>query len=212
MGIASALILYIGSFFFSDSSSLEQKISRQADMVPEELQRRLRQKSKNDSVRKWSKGGSIIDRAIKESLQREVKGKGSSKRSGQSYQRSPAAVDSDEDDDEDYFGNDASMSNRGRVKSSGNNVTPTGTARRTPVHYGPPLPVGATSQGGWNSSRSDSNSSTPATSPTAMRSNLSNTSQSAYSSARNSAAQTPLDSPELHQTSSNRQRRTTKAS
>lgn len=214
MGIASALILYIGSYFFSDSSAMEGSLASRAETIPEDLQRRFRQKKKNSSspAKKWArKGESIIERAIKESLQREERDRrhGHHKAS-QEYADSP--IESDEEDD--YFGDATTQSSfKGKARSS-NDATPTGPVRRAPAHFGPPLPVGATSQGGWTSSRSDSTTSTPAASPVAARTNLPVGSASAFTSARsmNIPGQSPLTSPDIIRSGSHRQRRGLNAS
>jgi len=206
MGIASALILYIGSFLLSDTSSVEQNLSSRADMIPEDLQRRFRQRKKSSPAKKWAKRGeSIIDRAIKESIEKGKRERQYDRRgSSQEFFDSPVAADSDEDDD--YFGDATTLSFKGKARS--NDDTPTDASRRTPVHFGPPLPVGATSHGGWTSSRSDSANSTPAASPIALRGNLPNVLPYVYSSARNSnSGQSPLISPEILRSASNRQRR-----
>ncbi|UZJ51891.1 hypothetical protein CBS101457_001211 [Exobasidium rhododendri] len=116
---------------------------------------------------------------------------------------SPMTADSEEDDD--YFGNSTNRPGKDRARNS--DVTPTGLGRQQkPVHFGPPLPVGATNQGGWNTSRGDSANTSPASSPISIRGSLPNASSSAFTSARSSANHSPLSSPDILR-SSDRQRR-----
>jgi hypothetical protein len=202
MGIAAALILYIGSFLLNDTSPVEKNLSRRAEMIPDELQQRFRRQRKTSPTkRRAKKGDSIIDRAMRESLERGKRAK--------QYDsvESPDAAESDEEDD--YFGNSTMQSSVGRGQNAV--VTPTGLDQQKPMHFGPPLPVGATNQGGWNTSRAESASSTPSTTPIALRGNLANSSQFAYSSARSIPNLSPMSSPDYIR-ASGRQRRSVNSS
>lgn len=198
MGIASAIILYIGSFFLSDTSLVEEGASRQADQIPEDLAKRYKQRRKSSSSSKWvKKGESIIERAIQESLQRDKR------RNNVGRDRQALAAESDEEDD--YFGQGISSTakGKGRSNSNGNDITPTGSMRRAPNHFGPPsLPLGATGQGGWSSSNSS-----PAMSPVTVRSNIPPLSSFSYTSARSKPQVSPLVSPDVILSGSSRQRR-----
>lgn len=214
MGLASAVILYIGSFFLSDSSSTEEQFSHRAEAIPEELQRRFQQSRKSSTGKRRSRSGSdsIIERAIQESLERS-KRRGSQEQ-GQGAAAAGSTAESDEEDD--YFGqaNAPPFKGKRRNDSSNNDLSPTGDIRRTPTHFGPPsLPtIGATSGQGWTYPRSDSSSSSPAMSPVAIRGHIPNASHSAYTSARSRLTASPLASPDIVRSGSSRLRRNVNAS
>lgn len=202
MGIASAIILYIASFFLTDSSTMEEKLAQRAEMFPDDLQERFRQRRKSSAAKKRVKSGgeSVIGQAIQESLDR-------------AKQKQRGLVESDESaEDEDYFGpDDTNLTRKGKGRSTSGDQSLTASARRTPTHFGPPLPVGAT---GWNHSRSDSSSSSPALSPnTSFRNHApSVTTPPAYLSAKGKMSASPLTSPDVFRSRSSRQRRGVSAS
>jgi hypothetical protein len=195
MGIASAIILYIGSFFLSDSSKLEGRVSQRVEAFPEDLQKRF--KVKSSAAKKWAKtGGSVIERAIQESLEKQSRG--------------VQEVAEESEEDEDYFGsNETSASFKGKERSVSDLSPIVTSARRTPTHFGPPLPVGAT---GWNHSRSDSSASSPATSPATHRSFLPNGASPSYAPASSKLTASPIVSPDVFRSRSSRQRRNVSAS
>ena len=219
MGVASAIILYIGSFFLSDTSTVEGSLARRTDRYPEDLQKQYsqRRKSSSASKKRGSQGGgeSVIERAIQESLEREQKGKG--RRGSGGFNRLPVPEESDEEDD--YFGQSLSSSLKGKGRGNSNDITPTQSLRRNPAHFGPPEPLtlGSTNlNNNKHPSRSESSSgSSPAISPATARPNLppsASPSSFAYTSARGKPVLSPLISPDVVRSGSSRQRRGIKTS
>lgn len=204
MGITSAVILFIGSFFLSDSSTTKEEFSHRAEAIPEELQRRFHQRRKGSAGKRRTRSGggeSIIERAIQESLDRSKM---------RTPQEKGLGVGAESDEEDDYFGQANAPTYKGKTRSSNNNnLTPTGSIRQIPpTHFGPPsLPIRATSGGGWNYPRSDSSSSSPAISPIAIRGHLPNASPSAYTSAKSRLTASPPTSPDIFRSGSSRLRR-----
>lgn len=241
MGIAAAVILYVGSFVFGDQSKLESSLYERGERLPREMEQYVadsyRTAEKRGNGRKTKRQGSIIEEAIRESLQREERqranGNGIYPEEDEelanervlfgferAWKQGEQVEDSDEDDD--YFGTTVGSSTfKGKDKSppaqqNGRRrasypipsiVTSAGNSA-----YTKSIPVGATGHGGWGQ-RSDSNSSTPIASPVYTRSNVA--SPFAYASSRTSPVITPSPAsrvgPDAIRSHHSRQRRNVQA-
>lgn len=149
MGLASAVVLFIGSFIFGDDSKMEHNIAKRGEQLPSELEDRFRQSnaptsSKARPQRSW-KGKGVVEQAILKSLQREERIRAQSAR----YRDDGVASNSDEEDDifdqtDNYFEQSTSpQEERGKQYPRGSYKNPTLNSK------GHPLPVGATGKGGW---------------------------------------------------------------
>lgn len=150
MGLASAVVLFIGSFIFGDDSKMEHNIAKRGEQLPSELEDRFRQSNAPTSSkaprpqRSW-KGKGVVEQAILKSLQREERIRAQSAR----YRDDGIASNSDEEDDifdqtDNYFEQSTSpQEERGKQYPRGSYKNPTLNSK------GHPLPVGATGKGGW---------------------------------------------------------------
>lgn len=247
MGIAAAVILYVGSFIFGDQSKLESSLYERGDRLPRDMEqyvaKNYRTGEKRGSGKRKKRTGSIIEDAIRESLQREERQRAANRDAPHEdeveedfanehdqfgFERAwkPKEPVDDSDEDDDYFGTNIGTSTfKGNARSpaaqqsnkkasypipsiitSSNNSIPSNSA------YAKSVPVGATGQGGWGQ-RSDSNSSTPISSPAYTRSNMA--SPFAYTSSRTSPGVTSSPSsrvgPDSIRSHHSRQRRNVQA-
>lgn len=245
MGIVAAVVLYVGSFVFGDQSKLESSLYERGERLPREMEQYVadsyRTGEKRSNGRKTKRNGSIIEEAIRESLQREERQRANGNSISpagdeeianerdmfgfeRAWKQGEQVEDSDEDDD--YFGTTVESSTfKGKDRSPpaqqnarrasypiSSIVTSIGNSVPTNTAYAKSIPIGATGHGGWGQ-RSDSNSSTPIASPVYTRSSVA--SPFAYSSSRASPVITPTPKsrigPDAIRSHHSRQRRNVQA-
>ncbi|PWN36005.1 uncharacterized protein FA14DRAFT_160922 [Meira miltonrushii] len=223
MGIAAAVVLYVGSFVFGDRSKLESSLYERGERLPREMEQYVadsyRTAEKRSNGRKTKRNGSIIEEAIRESLQREerlranghIASPGEEEDEGLANERDTFGFErawkqgeqvEDSDEDDDYFGTTV-----GSNTFKGKDKSPPAQQNGRRASY--PIPSIVTSNGnsapsnsayaksipvgatghGGWGQRSDSNSSTPIASPVYTRSNVA--SPYAYTSSRASPVITP---------------------
>lgn len=223
MGIAAALVLYVGSFVFGDRSKLENSLYERGERLPREMEQYIadsyRTAEKRGNGRKTRRSGSIIEEAIRESLQREERQRanGNSTSPGdeddeglanerdmfgfeRAWKQGEQVEDSDEDDD--YFGTTVG-SNTFKGRDNSSSTQQNGRRASYPISsivtsFGNPAPSNSAyaksiplgaTGHGGWGQRSDSNSSTPIASPVYTRSNVA--SPYTYTSSRASPVITP---------------------
>lgn len=226
MGIVAALVLYIGSFVLGDGSRVEADLQRRAhEALPEALDEdrveARRKRSKKSAAFKWGRSGeSVIERAMRESREKEEKAQRRQSHlrqlngqlrdvtstglgeEGQHYaeELNIKRESDEEDDEEDYFGGGGgSGSGGGGAINQPYPPRSSTTASSSASPFGAPgwqgpaprvLPHGATAQGGWSGSNS------PASSPTLARVPLPHSSSLATGrSPLSSLGASPMTSP-----------------